>query len=82
VDLDPQREVGRGDAAAQECQQAVRGGAAHHGGRSGECRGEAWATRRRLEADASKAHGEVDEAVVFERRDGEAANGWRALRTV
>jgi hypothetical protein len=40
-----------------------------------ELRGEAWLMRwRRLEAEASEAHGEVDETVIFKGRDNEAVN--------
>ena len=62
VDLEAQREVGRGDAAAQELQQPVRGGGIHDGPRGAEGSGAAW-PRRRLEPAETKAHGaDADEA--------------------
>lgn len=69
VDLEAQREVRRGDAAAQERQQAVRGGDIRDGLRRGESGRAAWPPRQ-LEAAVSEAHGELatdgDEAVVVE----------------
>jgi hypothetical protein len=75
VDLEAQREVRPGDAAAQELQQPVRGGGIHDGPRGGEGSGAAW-PRRRLEAAVNKAHGDADEARRVEEgsRAGPAAN--------
>jgi hypothetical protein len=83
VDLEAQREVGRGDAAAQELQQAVCGRGIRDGRRGGEgSGGEAAWPRWRLEAAVSEAHGSVDGASRARGRrrspsregDGEAAN--------
>jgi hypothetical protein len=69
VDLQAQREVRRGDAAAQERQQAVRGGDIRDDLRSGESGRAAWPPRH-LEDGGSEAHGELatdgDEVAVVE----------------
>jgi hypothetical protein len=75
VDLEAQREVGRGDAAAQELQQAVCGRGIRDGRRGGEgSGGEAAWPRWRLEAAVSEAHGSRPSPIAVEgggRRGGE-----------